>query len=411
MRLAHRLGVMTVALVAAIGPVAVSTPAVAGAPVTGAIYTTDMGCTGVDLNIYGAKTDVYLDGGPRGGGGSLPDGMYYVQVTEPDGTPLGVSVTAVVEVSGGEFAACYQLVDIVYAASSMYTVKGFDTTSNPGGVYKVWVSQDPTFPSNLSKTDNFKVMEQPESGTIEVLKFYDADGDGVKAMDEPYIDGWKVNIHDDLYLDRFTPVSVVVLGPDTYYVSEYAPVQMNWYRSAPAPFAYFEEPVTVMLEPGETETVVFGNYCTVDYVGKTLGFWSNKNGGSLLPPYLAGLRGLHLVKADGTAFDPVTVQSFQSWLRNASATNMASMLSAQMAATWLNVQKGWVPGDAVVLGTGMTVNELLAAADASLSMYPVTLAGHPQRMYQEMLKDTFDAINNSWAKLISPTVCPFTFAE
>src|SRR3954470_18501827 len=35
------------------------------AQVTGAIFTTDVTCTGTDLNIYGAKPDVYIDGGPR----------------------------------------------------------------------------------------------------------------------------------------------------------------------------------------------------------------------------------------------------------------------------------------------------------------------------------------------------------
>ncbi|MBA3650140.1 MAG: hypothetical protein H0W66_01335 [Chthoniobacterales bacterium] len=34
------------------------------APLPGAIFTTDITCSGVNLNIYGAKADVYLDGGP-----------------------------------------------------------------------------------------------------------------------------------------------------------------------------------------------------------------------------------------------------------------------------------------------------------------------------------------------------------
>jgi hypothetical protein len=38
---------------------------------------------------------------------------------------------------------------------------GYCTTDNPGGEYKVWVSQVPTFDSNSSKTDNFKVQENP----------------------------------------------------------------------------------------------------------------------------------------------------------------------------------------------------------------------------------------------------------
>jgi hypothetical protein len=61
---------------------------------TGAIFTTDSTCSGIDLNIYTSKSDVYLDGGPQSNGPSLPAGSYYVQVTEPNGTLLGSSVGA-----------------------------------------------------------------------------------------------------------------------------------------------------------------------------------------------------------------------------------------------------------------------------------------------------------------------------
>src|SRR5829696_8108734 len=85
-----------------------SLPASAFAPVPGAIFTTDSACAGTNVNIFAAKTDAYLDGGPaHPGAAGLPDGSYYVQVTTPDGTLLGTSVgsgneTPVV-VTGGEF--------------------------------------------------------------------------------------------------------------------------------------------------------------------------------------------------------------------------------------------------------------------------------------------------------------------
>src|SRR5947199_6084464 len=128
------------------------------APVSGAIFTTSSTCTGVNLNIYASKDDVYLDGGPaHPGAAGLPDGSYYVQVTEPGGTVLGKSLTPVVTVSGGEFASCYQLSAILLRASSGFTALGFDDTSNAGGEYKVWVSNVSTFDNDSSKTDNFKV--------------------------------------------------------------------------------------------------------------------------------------------------------------------------------------------------------------------------------------------------------------
>src|SRR5881296_1084612 len=74
----------------------VSTALQADPPLPGAIFTTDSTCNGVDLNIYSAKGDVYLDGGPaHPGAASLPPGDYYVQVTDPSGAcVLGTSVGA-----------------------------------------------------------------------------------------------------------------------------------------------------------------------------------------------------------------------------------------------------------------------------------------------------------------------------
>ena len=83
------LRVALVALMALLAA-AFALPAFAAAPLPGAIFTTDATCSGVDLNIYESKDDVYLNGGPshpRAAG--LPDGSYYVQVTEPDGTRAG----------------------------------------------------------------------------------------------------------------------------------------------------------------------------------------------------------------------------------------------------------------------------------------------------------------------------------
>ncbi|MEO7724791.1 MAG: hypothetical protein ABIU29_08920 [Chthoniobacterales bacterium] len=135
------------------------------APLPGAIFSTDSTCSGVNLNIYSSKDDVYLDGGPaHPGAASLPDGSYYVQVTNPSGSlVLGSSVGSGNQtpfvVLGGEPQGCYQLSAILNSASSGYTTPGYDDTDNPGGEYKVWVSTDSTFVNNSTKTDNFKVRE------------------------------------------------------------------------------------------------------------------------------------------------------------------------------------------------------------------------------------------------------------
>ena len=58
----------------------------------GAIFTTLVDGSRVDANIYQAKTDVYLDGGPGNGApqmaATLPDGDYYFMVTDPSGKTL-----------------------------------------------------------------------------------------------------------------------------------------------------------------------------------------------------------------------------------------------------------------------------------------------------------------------------------
>ncbi len=63
-----------------------------GGPLSGAIFTTIHNGTRVNANIYEAKEDVYLNGGPRPGApltaAGLPDGDYYFQVTDPSGQTL-----------------------------------------------------------------------------------------------------------------------------------------------------------------------------------------------------------------------------------------------------------------------------------------------------------------------------------
>ena len=125
---------------------------------TGAIFTTNAGCTEVNVNQFATKGDVYLNGGPAGGA-RLPDGRYYIRVTDPNGgTVLGASGSSTpVEVVKGKFKQCYELWDVVATGGK----PGFADTPNQGGVYKVWVSPDAGFAE--AKTDNFKVG--PAKGT------------------------------------------------------------------------------------------------------------------------------------------------------------------------------------------------------------------------------------------------------
>jgi len=123
---------------------------------SGAIYTTNGDCSGVNLNRYLWKQDVFLNGGPNNDNSrGLDPGDYFVRVTTPDGSPLGSSDGAVVSVGDdGRFASCYQLSQILHRSSNP-DLPGYDTS--PNGEYKAWVSMTGDFIESQSKTDNFRV--------------------------------------------------------------------------------------------------------------------------------------------------------------------------------------------------------------------------------------------------------------
>jgi hypothetical protein len=332
--------------VLAIAVLVLSAGIASAAPMSGAIFTTDAGCDGTNINIYDSKGDVYLDGGPaHPGAAGLPDGSYYVKVTEPDGTLLGYTLTASLTVTGGEFDDCYRLVDILVKASD--ASPGYDDTGNSGGEYKVWASMDPDFANSASKTDNFKVKsDPPQPGHLIVQKFYDANADGLWTAGEPEISGWEVTIQDapHVWIDSvaYTPVDYVDEG-GSFTVKESDPDQQNWNATTPTS-------VDATINAGQTTTVVFGNLCLGAGGGLTLGFWSNKNGEKLYDNAVAVAQ--NLVDASGNAFDPANHKEFKAWILGASATNMAYMLSAQLAAMTQNVSNGNVSASAIVYAPG-----------------------------------------------------------
>lgn len=388
--------------------------------VSGAIFTTDVACDGTNVNAFPSKEDVYLDGGPvKEGSAGLPDGQYYVKVTEPDGTLLGTSIgsgddTPAV-VSGGEFDVCYQLSAILIKASD--GTPGYDDSSNGGGVYKVWVSMSSTFEESASKTDNFKVesgLTEEDLASLDVMKFYDANTDGVKGDDatEPWLSGWKINVTDGVLSDdAFTPVHLE-LSPGTYTVAEYMPLELNWIPTTSTSFSGID------LGPGDSETVTFGNVCVGAGGGLTKGFWTNKNGQALIDAGdLAALVALHLRNYDGSDFDPASAAEVKDWLKNAEAVNMAYMLSAQLAAMKLNVLNGFVDGAALIYAPGSnsangagfaSVSDLITEADAELGLHAAAWAGDAWRDYQKTLKDALDNANNDLT-FVQAQPCAYTF--
>ena len=422
----------------------------ATAALSGAIFTTEVDetgeCTGVNINHYDSKLDVYLDGGPAhiGDGTQLPDGSYYVQVTDPSGANvLGSSVNnnsstqsttqTPISVVDGHFEDCYQLWAIVSYKQGPHSKQGYKDTTNNGGVYKVWISTTSTFENSTNKTDNFKVRlnKDADPATLTVRKFYDADRDGTWDADESEITGWMVNIdYPSLYdlLDGtvFTPWSEEIPAPKsgtyTYVVSEIMPAGGFWVATTPTS-------VTVNVAAGGSYTVVFGNYAFVpaDVTMHTKGFWHNQNGAPLVTEDdLAGLRALCLVDGDGNDFDP-TSSSFDSgekrsdspgdlspWLIDGGSgddNHVRENFAQQLAAFYLNVQHYLDGGADFYLyapGYGNTGpgGDYISGADL-LSLADEALCDG----YDSGLHELLDDANNDLVTVIvvSPTAPAFSY--
>src|SRR5262249_37214608 len=114
--------------------------------------------------------------------------------------------------------------------------------------------------------------------------------------------------------------------------------------------------------------------------------------------------------------------ALHDWLLGANASNMANMLSAQLAAMKLNVRHGNVSGTALVYtgscgntgvgGAFITINDLMSAAvsdpTCGLCVDGNTPAGDPCRAVQECWKTALDNANNN-LNFVQSEPCPFSF--
>ena len=250
-------------------------------------------------------------------------------------------------------------------------------------------------------------------GTLVIHKFYDADADGLQGPNEPNLPNWVFVIND---LGGAT-VTTATTGPDgtvptlldagTYAVTEQLPAS-TWHVTT----GFLTQSAVV---PGRgTATVTFGNIC--DWLstpgGHTIGFWRNNNGQALLTAGdFATLTAFSLRNANGSDRDFLgslasNKSALASWLQGANATNMAYMLSAQLTATQLSVAHGFTNANTLVQ-SGMTVAQLIAAAEAALAADGSTPTGDPNRVLQTELKDLLDAVNNGQTFFlgVSPVPC------
>lgn len=204
---------------------------------------------------------MYLNGGPQNANGpGLPEGLYYFQVTDPSGGTLLSTDNAV----------CRQLQVVGGAVAG---------------------AAGPCFSGGNKKTDNFKVDQDggsPTENEISGTKFYDANVNGTQDAGEPGIPGWQIEIDIPSNTTTDADGNYIFLNvPDsTYEVGEVIPsLAPTWLATTPTS-------ISGITVPPDSPNNDFGNVCLGPGGGKTLGFWSNKNGEKIITA-----NGLHAVCA------------------------------------------------------------------------------------------------------------------
>src|SRR5207249_3043530 len=154
-------------------------------------------------------------------------------------------------------------------------------------------------------------------------------------------------------------------------------------------------------------------------------FWATRDGQVLITTDdLAFMSSLYLRNGSGADFNPATNKALSNWLLRATTTNMAYMLSTQLAAMELNVRHSYVNGSALVYAPGLllygtaglnstgfiSINDLMAAAAAEVQAHALTTSGSPDRAGQEALKDALEDANNN-KNFTQSSPCTLTFGD
>ncbi len=338
----------------------------------------------------------------------------------------------------------------------------YSDTTNPGGEYFVGICQytpddsatpdinELTYPvaSSSCKYDNFKIKSGPECtgdctptpfGVVSGEKYYDANANGQLDPGEAGIANWPID-----FTDGTTPNTQLTdsqgefslnLDPAGYTFQEELPnAPTTWMQTGntvdqtgsnagaageSATLNSDKSYTVTVVDGGITTGINFGNLCVGAGGGLTLGFYSNKNGqATVTSADLSFLTGLNLVDAKGIAFNPTSAKSLASWLLSATATNMAYMLSAQLATMELNVRHNLVSASALIYAPGTTSangngfatvqsvmdegNTLLGSAGGNLTVVASAL-----RTQEEAVKTALDHGNNN-LNFVQPSAvsCP-----
>ncbi|MDH7555889.1 MAG: SdrD B-like domain-containing protein [Candidatus Methanosuratincola sp.] len=277
------------------------------------------------------------------------------------------------------------------------------------------------FDNTASFETNDQGINGSDSWSIEVTvqapvricgyKFYDLNANGEWDDGEPAVQGFRIQLSDAsgsplaiAHTDSEGWYCFEINDAGTYIVSEVMPC--GWVNTTAASLT-----IEVLGTENGDIRVDFGNVCLEQgYGGKTIGFWSNKNGQALINSGdILALNGLNLYTPSGWTYPPFTDKTqIRTYLLSANARDMRWMLSAQLVGTMLNTRHGLdaltlvYVGPSAYVPTGfITIGEIMDSANDALT-------GN-DRGAQGYWKGLLDDINNNRLYFVCEEPCDVVY--
>jgi hypothetical protein len=315
--------------------------------------------------------------------------------------------------------------------------------------------RNPTGPSSHRAPGAARADVSGGNGTLFVFTWYDANASGTWDAGENAIEGWPISI-PALGSGPFSTTVVQVVPEGDYTISEANPLQSNWYTTrnggTPSTALLLTDGVvasqTVHVTAGVTSFPAFGNLCLGGAGAHGVGFWTGKDGKALMGgngnngvsflnyfvpfpngsdhyDYWRNADGTRVSYADGsgTHYGFADYNSFRSWALNATGTNMAYMLSVQLAAAKLNIATGSVWSGELVYAPGTdaptvyvpSFNDYWDLADQAQALLYANGADILNLAPGSALRASAEAIKNALARantnvgFVQHTPCALTF--
>lgn len=248
------------------------------------------------------------------------------------------------------------------------------------------------------------IVINPSNARIVAKKFYDLNLDGIKQASEPDIANWEMTLNPGTITQFTDGTGLTSFGPLAF--GDYNLTEGTLTGWLPTNSSSRNISIT---SNDQIAIESFGNICIGGGGAYSKGYWGNKNGEATLntcgmAAAIADLVGLNLRNANGTHFNPANYTAYKNWSQAATATNMAYMLSAQMAAMELNIRCAGVLGTRMIYAPGTTsanafgfasLGSVMTEANNLLAANGSILSGNALRNQASALKNALDNGNNN----------------